>query len=287
MNVLSIQSRVTYGYVGNSAAMLPLQRLGFDVWPIDTVSFSNHLGYKTWRGRVRAPEEIREIVDGLELIGKLPACDAVLSGYLGDAATGEVVLDAVARVRRANPRALYACDPVMGDRIGGLYVRPGIPEVFAGRLIPAADIVMPNEFELSHLTDGDCSTLESTLAAVDRLRATGADGRPRLVVVTGLDRREGAEERIEVLAVDDVGAWLIATPRLAFTAYGTGDTFAALFLGHYLRRGRVDEALARAVAAMYAVVEATAAAGSVELKLVAAQDRFHPSGPVPQPRRVR
>src|SRR5262249_31804466 len=137
VNILSIQSHVAFGHVGNSAAVFPLQRLGHDVWPIHTVAFSNHLGYPTWRGRASRPEEVAEIVDGLDRLGVLSRCDAVLSGYLGDKGNGIVVLDAVARVRAANPNAIYACDPVMGDRGVGLFVKPDIPAIFSEQLLPA------------------------------------------------------------------------------------------------------------------------------------------------------
>ncbi|WP_119461691.1 pyridoxal kinase PdxY [Rhodospirillaceae bacterium SYSU D60014] len=282
MNILSIQSRVAYGHVGNAAAVFPLQRLGFDVWPIDTVGFSNHLGYDTWSGRVHEPAELAEILDGLARLGVLERCDAVLSGYLGAAGTGAVVLDAVARVRAANPRALYCCDPVMGDREGGLFVGPDIPPVFDG-LTAAADIALPNAFELEQLTGGSTATLAAALEAVDRLRRSGPD----LVIVTSLRRQDGPAGRIEVLGVDQDGAWLATTPSLNCPTFGAGDTFAALFLGHYLRDRSLETALARAVSAIYAVVEASSEAGTEELRIIAAQDALVAAEPRFTPVKVR
>ncbi len=274
MNILSIQSHVVYGHVGNAAAVFPLQRLGFEVWPVNTVSFSNHLGYPTWRGRARTPEELTELIDGLEALGILGRCDAVLTGYLGKAATAEVILDALRRVRAANPNALYLCDPVMGDLHGGLFVASDIPAVFAARLLPAADIIAPNAFELEHLSGIDTTTLKSALAAADRLRGASPGGRPGAVVATSIERRDGPAGMLEVLAVDAAGAWLAATPKLPLHAHGTGDAFAALLLGHYLRLRRLDDAVARATAAMHAIVEATVAADAYELRLIAAQQHF-------------
>src|SRR5947209_11157152 len=112
MNILSIQSWVAYGHVGNAAAIFPLQRLGAEVWAINTVQFSNHPGYGSWTGQVATSAEISTLVDGVEARGALSACDAILSGYMGDPSIGEAILDAVRRVRRANPSALYCCDPV-------------------------------------------------------------------------------------------------------------------------------------------------------------------------------
>jgi pyridoxine kinase len=231
MNVLSIQSAVSYGHVGNSAAVFPLQRLGFEVWPIDTLQFSNHPGYGAFRGRVFEPELVADLVTGMAERGALAGCDAVLSGYLGDAATGAVVLDAVARVKAANPKALYCCDPVIGDSGPGIYVRGGIPEFFRERALPAADILTPNRFELEHLTGQPAATIETALCAVDTLRAAG----PRVVLVTSLERAEAPPDTVEMLAVEAGAAWRVATPRLALSANGAGDAVAALFLGHFLR----------------------------------------------------
>src|SRR3954470_6423166 len=120
--VLSVQSRVAYGHVGNAASVFPLQRLGIEAWALDTVAFSNHTGHGKWRGSAVAAAEIATLFEGIAELGVLPQIDAVLSGYLGDAATGPVLLDIVDGVRRANPRALFCCDPVIGDIDTGSYV---------------------------------------------------------------------------------------------------------------------------------------------------------------------
>ena len=141
LNILSIQSSVAYGHVGNSAAVFPLQRLGISVWPVNTVHFSNHTGYGDWRGPVLPAADIAAVIDGIERRGVLPDCDAVLSGYMGDASLGQVIVDAAARVKAANAGALYCCDPVMGDVGRGIYVRPGIPDFMRDPAVPAADIL--------------------------------------------------------------------------------------------------------------------------------------------------
>jgi pyridoxine kinase len=295
MTILSIQSRVAYGHVGNSAAVFPLQRLGFEVWPVDTVAFSNHLGYKTWRGRTHPAAEVAEVIEGLGLLGLFGKCQAVLSGYLGEAATGAVVRDAVARVRAANPRAIYLCDPVMGDRDGGMFVKPGVRDAFLEHLLPEADIIVPNAFELEALTDGDATTLEGALACADRLRADlkrrrGKGGRRRagtVVVCTGLLRRDGPPDKIGTLAVADEGAWLATTRFVPMHVHGTGDALAALLLGHYLKTGKLPTALGRAVGGLQAVIEATAAADRYELTLVETQDAMVAPKPPVRPRRVR
>jgi pyridoxine kinase len=283
VNILSIQSRVAYGHVGNSAAVFPLQRLGHEVWPVDTVSFSNHLGYPTWSGRTCAPGEVADIVDGLDKLGALGRCDAVLTGYLGDRGNGAVVLDAVAHVRAANPAAIYACDPVMGDRGSGLFVKPDVPPIFLEQLLPLADMTFPNAFELEYLTGGRTDGLPAALAAADALRARMRPG--ALVVLTSLLRADGPADRIEVLAATDAATWLIDAPLHEGPPHGAGDCFAALFLGHYLKSRSIETALGLAVSAIHAVLEASV--GAAELRIVAAQDQLHPAKPAFEPRRIR
>jgi pyridoxine kinase len=270
LNVLSIQSAVAYGHVGNSAAAFPLQRLGFSVWPVNTVLFSNHTGYGEWRGTVLPAEDVAEVVRGIEDRGVLGDCDAVLSGYLGDASLGHVVLDAVRRVKEANPRAIYCCDPVMGDVGRGFFVRPGIPEFVRERAVPAADIITPNQFELEFLAGMDIETAGEALAAADKVRVMGPD----IVLTTSLRRTDAAEGVVEMLAVSDGGAWLVETPQLALEVNGAGDAVCALFLAHHLRGSGTPEALSRAASSIHAVLEATLDARSREIRLVQAQEEI-------------
>ncbi len=272
MNILSIQSHVTYGHVGNSAAVFPLQRLGFEVWPLHTLQFSNHAGYAGFTGQVFGAQHLREVVDGLAARGVLGTCDAVLSGYLGAAEVGAAVCDAVARVKAANPTALYACDPVMGDGEGGLYVDAALPELFRDRALALADIVTPNLFELQTLTGARVVTLDQAVSAARGLVARG----PGVVLVTGLRHQTTRAGEIELLAVTARGAWRLITPLLPCDPQpnGAGDLLAALFLGHYLRTRDAGQALEAAAAATFAVLDATRIAGARELQLIAAQDEI-------------
>jgi pyridoxine kinase len=241
------------------------------VWAVNTVQFSNHTGYGAWRGLVFPPDAIAEVLQGIEERGALPRCDAVLTGYMGDAALGEAALDAVRRVRAANPAAVWCCDPVIGDIGRGVFVRSGIPEFFAERAVPLADIVTPNQFELEHLTGREVRGLAGALAAADALRARG----PGTVLVTSLRREEASTDAIEMLAVSGEGAWLVETPLLPLAVNGAGDAVAALFLAHWLKSGGDAAAsLEGAAAAVFAVLEATHRAGARELQLVAAQDEI-------------
>jgi pyridoxine kinase len=271
--VLSIQSEVAYGHVGNSAATLPLQRLGFEVIPINTVQLAHHPGHGRWCGYKVKPERIAQIFEGVRQRGALGRCGALLSGYLGDVAVGAIVLDAIAALRSARPDALFLCDPVIGDDGPGVFVSAGIPELMRDVLVPAADIVTPNRFELEFLAAQPVTTLVEARRAANALRALG----PRLVVATGLRLEE--RPGLLVLADDGRGAWLVSTPRLPIAPGGTGDAFSALFLGHYLRAADTKLALERAVSAMFDLLERTQESGADELCLVAAQDGFDPATP--------
>ncbi|HTY67504.1 MAG TPA: pyridoxal kinase PdxY [Alphaproteobacteria bacterium] len=273
MNVLSIQSSVALGHVGNSAAVFVLQRLGHEVWPIDTVVLSNHPAHGGARGRVTPAAEIEELVRGLGERGVLRGCAAILTGYLGAADQGPVVRAAVAAVRAANPDALWLLDPVIGDghgAAGRVYVKPGIAEFLRDHAVPEADILTPNGFELGLLTGRSVDTAETALAAIDGLRTRGAGRRP-LVVATGLELQGAPEASLTLLAVDDSGAWRVTVPRLDRAAHGAGDIFAAAFLGRHLHGANLPDALAGAAAAVQAVL-ARSDRNSADLALIAAQD---------------
>jgi pyridoxine kinase len=273
MKVLSIQSAVAYGHVGNSAAVFPLQRIGVEVLPVYTVNFSNHTGYGAWRGPLISPDDVRDVILGIEERGVLPQIDVVLSGYQGGEGIADVILDAVARVKAANPAAIYACDPVMGNAVSGCFVAPAIPILLRDRVVPAADIITPNQFELGFLTGTDPSDLESTLASVDAARAMG----PSTVLVTSVERPDRPEGTIEMLAVTDDGAWIVRTPRIPMKANGSGDVTAALFTAHFTRTGDAADALARTTSSVFDLLQLTHDAGERELQLVEAQEAYaHP-----------
>ena len=273
VKILSIQSAVAYGHVGNSAAVFPLQRIGVEVMPVNTVNFSNHTGYGAWRGPLIPPEDVHNVIVGIEERGALAHVDAVLSGYQGGVGIGDVIIDAVARVKKANPAALYACDPVMGNAKSGCFVAPEIPILLRDRVVPVADIITPNQFELGYLTGTEPSTLEATLESVDLARAMG----PSIVLVTSVERPDREPGTIEMLAVDDAGAWIVRTPFMPFKANGSGDVTAALFTAHYVETRDAKVALERTSSSVFDLIELTYNSGERELQLVEAQEFYaHP-----------
>jgi len=273
VRILSIQSSVAYGHVGNSAAVFPLQRLGHEVWPVHTVLFSNHTGYGAWRGPVIAGSDVHQVIVGMEERGVLGQVDLVLTGYQGSPEIAAVVLDAVDRVKRANPEASYACDPVMGNADSGCFVDPAIPPLIRDRVVPQADLVTPNQFELGELTGlalPATARLVDVLAAADACRALG----PSTVLVTSVAHTDQPEDTLEMIAITTDGAWSVRTPRLAFHANGSGDVTAALFSAHLLATRDPALALARTASSVFDLLTDTLRAGGGELRLVESQEAY-------------
>ncbi|MCP4329526.1 MAG: pyridoxal kinase PdxY [Alphaproteobacteria bacterium] len=262
MNILSIQSSVVYGHVGNSAAAFALQALGHEVWPLNTVEFSNHPGRGARTGRINDSGHLRDLLDGLDRLGVLGDCNAILSGYLGSAQNGAVALEAVARVRAARSNAVYCCDPVMGNEKKGLFVTPDVAEFIRNRAAAEADILVPNRFELGHLTGRDIGGVADACAAAMSLAEQG----PEIVVVKGIR----SDDRVAALACTGGQTWLVETPRLDDVADdGAGDLFTAILLGRLLGGAKPAAALEQAASSTFAVLEETRTVGADELALIA------------------
>ncbi|MDQ0395211.1 pyridoxal kinase PdxY [Labrys monachus] len=270
MNILSIQSWVAYGHVGNASAVFPMQRLGCEVWAIHTVQFSNHTGYGAWKGRVYDGTMVEELVDGIAERGVLGQCDGVISGYMGSSDIGNAIMAAVDKVRAANPHATYCCDPVIGDVGRGIFVRPGIPEFMRDKAVPAADVITPNQFELEYLAGREVTTLETAKAAIAAIHRVG----PKVILVTSLDTQETPADAVDLVASDASGTYRVRTPRLGLSINGAGDAIAALFNLHWKRSGSAAQALELASASIYGLLKRTEEAGSREILTVAAQDEF-------------
>ena len=270
MNVLSIQSHVAYGHVGNASAVFPMQRLGVEVWPIHTVQFSNHTGYGSWKGRVFDGPAIEDLVEGIAERGVLERCDGVLSGYMGSADIGNAILSAVARVRSLNPDALYCCDPVIGDVGRGVFVRPGVPEFMREQAVPAADIITPNQFELDYLSGLATQSLDDVKQAIAIVQELG----PKVMLVTSVETMETPADSVDLIASAEGRTWRVRTPKLSLSVNGAGDAIAALFFVHYARTRSAPTALAEAAASIYGLLKRTEEAGSREILTIAAQDEF-------------
>jgi len=234
-----------------------MQRLGKEVWAINTVEFSNHTGYGTWRGKALGGELAADLVAGLGERGVLPHCEAVLSGYLGDAGVAQAISGAVSQVRAVSPKALYCCDPVMGDVGRGIYVKPEIPDMFKNDLLPLADIITPNEFELEILSGIEIRSLDDAKRAIEVLHGKG----PGIVLVTSF--RGGpagaGNGEIGMLVSDKSGLYMAKTPELPITGTlaGSGDLTAAVFLSRYLESGDVQKALSFCISSVFGILKAS------------------------------
>lgn len=270
MRILSIQSSVSYGHVGNSAAVFPLQRSGHEVMPVYTVVFSNHTGYGHWAGPMLTGENVRDIVKGIDARGGLDDVQLVLSGYQGGDDIGDAILDSVALVKQRNPEAMYACDPVLGSAQSGCFVSSEVQSLIRDRVVPNADLITPNQFELGFLTGTDPHNLADTLESVEIVRARG----PHTVLVTSVLQPDRPKDTIEMLAVTDEGAWLVQTPHLPFKANGSGDVTAALFSAHLRTSNDPAVALGTTAASVFELLENTLRSGEQELQLVESQEAY-------------
>jgi len=273
MTVISIQSQVAFGHVGNSAAVFPMQMHGIDVIAVPTTLLSNRPGYKTVRGRVLEAQLVADLLQGVEERGALDTCTMILSGYLGSPEIATVVADFVARARASHPRLIYACDPVLGDRDRGLFVQAGIPPLVRDRLLPLADIITPNHFEFEWLCGAKALTSGQMIAQAQTLLARG----PSTVVVTSAELEDTPAGEIETLAIEHENAWRVRTPKLPISPNGTGDLFASLLASARVRGSDTRQGLSHAASAIFAVLQRTAADGTEEMRIVeSAELLVHP-----------
>jgi pyridoxine kinase len=264
-SVISIQSQVAFGHVGNSAAVFPMQMHGIDVVAVPTTLLSNRPGYPTLRGRVLEAELVADLLVGIEERGAVDAAGMILSGYLGSAEIAAVIAGFVTRAKTLNPALRYVLDPVLGDRDRGLFVKADIPPLVRDRLLPLADVITPNHFEFECLCGADARTLDQVIAQARALIARG----PATIVITSAELSGMPSDEIETLAIERAAAWRVRTPRVPISPNGAGDLFAALFSSGRVRGQDTPQALAHAASGMFAVIERTAAAGTDEMRIVA------------------
>jgi pyridoxine kinase len=264
MTVISIQSQVAYGHVGNSAAVFPMQMHGIDVIAVPTTLLSNRPGYPTIRGRVLDAQLVADLLLGVEERGALDTANMILSGYLGSPEIAAVVADFVERAKASHPTLTYCCDPVLGDRDRGLFVQADIPPLVRDRLCRLSDIITPNHFEFEWLCGAKATTTDQVIALAQALLERG----PSTIVVTSAELADTPDEEIETLAVERSQAWRVRTPKLPISPSGTGDLFASLFVSARVREKNTPDALGHAASAIFAVLERTAARGTEEMRIV-------------------
>lgn len=274
MNILSIQSHVVFGRVGNKAAVFPLERMGFEVWPLNTVQFSNHPGYEGWRGRAFAPDHLDELWEGLERTGVASSCDAIISGYVGNPDTASSIAAIVRKAGALNPHLVYLCDPVIGDTERGVYVKPGLLEFYREEALPLATIIKPNKFEAELLSGMKLDTKNGLRKACDFLHSRG----PRQILITSVDAPVDSQGRPGIRTILSLGdrGFAIDTDLLPFAMppHGAGDLVSALYMGNYLKYDDPAACLERSIHAVFAVLEATSRSGLRELQIISTQEAF-------------
>ncbi|ELZ5940047.1 pyridoxal kinase PdxY [Providencia vermicola] len=272
-SILSIQSHVVFGHAGNSATVFPMCRMGVDVWPLNTVQFSNHTQYPQWTGTVFPAQHLTDIASGLAKIHKLEICDAVLSGYIGSAEQGKDILSIVKQVKAANPQAIYFCDPVMGHPEKGCIVAPGVAEFLCQQALQMSDVIAPNLLELETLSGETIVTVEQAVHAARQLCRKG----PKIVLVKHLSRAGYRADRFEMILVTAEHSWHVSRPLVDFgekQPVGVGDLTSGLMLVNLLKGASLPKALEHVTAAVYEVMLTTKEMGEYELQLVAAQDKL-------------
>jgi pyridoxine kinase len=270
--ILSIQSHVAYGHVGNRAAVFPLERLGYEVWPINTVQFSNHTGYGSWTGEIFTSAHLALVWSGVKARGVIADCEAVLSGYMGSSEIGHFVIEAVDEIKAARPGALYCCDPVMGDYGRGFFVAEGIPDFIASQAVRNADIITPNQFEAETISGSVIESVDDAKRACEAIHAMG----PSVVLITSFKPSARTNSSISMFLSSHEGFRLITTPELPVDPplNGAGDLTAALFLGRFLPERDAVAAMELMADSVFSVFERTYASRSCELDLVKAQEEM-------------
>lgn len=269
--ILSIQSHVVYGHAGNSSAVFPLQRMGFEVWPLHTVQFSNHTQYKQgWTGKAFPATDLIDLIKGINNIDQLKNCEAVLTGYQGSADQCLAIIDTVKMVKQHNPDAIYICDPVMGDPEKGCIVADGISEHLINDVMPLADVIVPNQFELSQFVGMTINTLDDAVKACQHALTLG----PKMVLVKHLHSL--SSDKFSMMLATKEGCYLAQRPHLAFDnqPVGVGDLISSLFTGGLLKGWTAEQAFEHAHNACYAVLKETHRRGEWELQTIAAQDEI-------------
>ncbi|WP_017223304.1 pyridoxal kinase PdxY [Moritella dasanensis] len=272
-SILSIQSHVVFGCAGNSAVVFPMRRMGVEVWPINTVQFSNHTQYQQgWQGMVMPVDQIKSLVDGLVNIDSLSSCDAVLSGYLGSATQGKEVLYAVEQVKQHNADALYFCDPVMGHPEKGCIVVPEVMDFFKYHALPKADVIAPNLLELETLADMRIDNIEQVKQACSMLLEQGV----KIVLVKHLSKAGITASQFEMLLATADGYFHITRPLYDFIRQpvGVGDLISGVMLANLLAGHSPVHAFELTNAAVDAVLKQTFEQGCYELQLISAQQQI-------------
>jgi len=273
--ILSIQSHVVFGYAGNKAAVFPMQKLGFDVSPIYTVQLSNHTRYDIFKGSFFEAGDIQNLINGLKENDFLNQHDAVLSGYIGNADVAMVIANTVKELKANNNNILYCCDPVFGDfydnqETGSIFATKEHPAMFLEHLLPLADIVTPNLFELSVLTDMNISNAGDLEIACKKLIKLNNKAN-QIVVVTSTSF---AQDKTGIAVFHNGNFIHIESTKYKVQSKvsGSGDITAAMFLCHIMKGLDIHTVVTKVTKALDGIFKTTSELNTPELALIQSQE---------------
>lgn len=262
-HVISIQSQVAFGHVGNSAAVYPMQAHGIEVIAVPTTLLSNHPGYPTFKGRILDAALVKDLLQGLDELGVLERVDMLVTGYLGSPDTARVVADFVDVAKGKNPRLVYVCDPVIGDDDRGVYVNAALPALFAELLVPKADVITPNQFELGLLAGVDVSTPANLEVAASKVRGTSG----RMIVATGCVLSDSPPGTVETVLLEPEQSHRYAVEQISTRYFGTGDLFTGLLVAALSETDSFPDAVAEATRKVHQVLLASEHFGTREMSI--------------------
>lgn len=263
MQVISIQSQVAYGHVGNSAAAFPMQLGGLQVVQVPTTLLSNHPHYATMRGRMLESALVSDLLRGVEERGLVDTAAIILTGYMGSVETARIVANFIRRAKERNPSLFYVCDPVMGDDDLGVFVADGLPEIMRSDLVPLADLITPNQFEFEMLAGMSARDEASLLSAAELI----VSGSGKQIVVTGCHLTNTPDNHVEVVTPQGGHLYRVAAPRLPIRPCGTGDLFTGLLVVELAKKTSLSTAMQIAAGRIRHVLERTMKTGSEEMRL--------------------
>jgi pyridoxine kinase len=268
-HILTIQSHVVYGHAGNAAAAFPMQRLGHQTSILNLLQFSNHTGYGEWGGSAISEEELRDVFGGLKKVGALKQINAIISGYIRSVEQAQAIYDFILEVKDINPSVIYCCDPVMGDERPGLYVKPEVADFHRSHLVPLANWMAPNRFELSQLVGKPIPHVQEAIDACQSLWNENKHG----IFATSIANHPDATG---LLLVNQAGAFHCETPKyeLNRTVHGMGDVTAATLMSHILNGVSPELALEKTANTMHAITHYSFQHQLTELGLIACQDKL-------------
>ncbi|OAD47024.1 Pyridoxal kinase [Eufriesea mexicana] len=245
--ILSIQSHVVSGYVGNKSAIFPLQLLGFEVDAINSVQFSNHTNYKTCKGQILNDKDLEDLMNGLAQ-NDLDNYTHLLTGYIGTVSFLKKIVEVVHSLKLKNPNLIYVCDPVMGDN-GKMYVAEELKEIYKKEIIPLADIIVPNQFELELLSDMKINTMSELQSSIKKLHKVG----PQVVAISSIEIIKDKLTSV-ISTKKDNKLIKIDIPKISISFTGSGDLYAALLLAHTYLQDDMITAIEKTTNSLYSVL---------------------------------